>query len=206
MASNKQQLKLNPCSAILLAGGKSKRMGQDKAYIDFLGKPLIEYILAKLLNVFSEIVVVTGHSENFHHGQNTLFVNDLDEFKGMGPLAGIYTGLQTISTQCAFVTACDMPLISENTILKLIKSFKDNHCQVLFARNNLKIEPLLAVYSINCSNSIYQMLKGGNKKVQAIASLVETDFLDIHDQLEILNINTPADLEKAIKLKSLKYI
>ena len=116
-------------TAVILAGGKSTRMGFDKQQLKIGNKIIAEYIADKLSNDFSQIIVVSNKP---HLYENTgLFVVE-DEIKGYGPLAGLYTGLTYSKSKFIYLIACDMPNIS----LEFIRYMKG------LVKNNTDKKPL----------------------------------------------------------------
>jgi molybdopterin-guanine dinucleotide biosynthesis protein A len=97
-------------TGIILAGGKSSRMGTNKALLDLNGRKVIEGIGETLANITDEMIVVTNTFEEFEFLQLPMVA---DNWKGgMGPLAGIEAGLAASKTEHNLIVACDMPFIS----------------------------------------------------------------------------------------------
>lgn len=128
-------------SCIVLAGGKSKRMGQDKGSMIIQEKPMILHILERLNYKINDAVIVLNDAERIANYQSLLnqycegeikenfdysllFVED--EVKEKGPLSGIMTGLKNIKTDYALVLPCDSPFISEDNIIAMFDLLEDN--------------------------------------------------------------------------------
>ena len=96
-------------TGIILAGGKSSRMGTNKALLTIDGKTVIERIVNQLEQIVDEIIVVTNPFHDYEFLQLPMVE---DKWKGMGPLAGIEAGLNASTTERNLIVACDMPFIS----------------------------------------------------------------------------------------------
>ena len=109
-------------SALILAGGKSSRMGRPKAQLLFDGEPLIVHIARALESLFSDIVIVAGPGQELPALPVTLV---RDEVAYQGPVGGIYYGLRAASGEIGFVTSCDVPFLSLPLISFLISQIAD---------------------------------------------------------------------------------
>src|SRR5947209_2608700 len=104
-------------SGIILAGGASRRMGRDKAWIELDGKPLIVHVMDALLHVCDEILIVTNDFERFKHLPVRLV---RDEFANTGSLGGLYSGLYAAGNELTTAVACDMPFLNWQLLEALI--------------------------------------------------------------------------------------
>jgi molybdopterin-guanine dinucleotide biosynthesis protein A len=163
-------------SGILLAGGNSSRMGQDKAFMKYGNKFLYEYSLA-VLNHFS--------SEIFIGSSNPLF-NNLeypcipDEITNLGPIGGLYSCLKQIKNTHAIVLPCDLPLISEKLIDLLLTDSEGYDISI--ALNNSKVpEPLIGVYASSIVPEIEKMIDLKVYKIQDLLNSVRTNYISFPD-------------------------
>lgn len=131
-------------TAILLAGGKSSRMGADKSLMDYKGKKLIQHVVDALRPFSVEIVVVANNLDKYSFLENVVFIKDFILDKG--PLVGMISGLESIKTDWAFVTSCDTPFLKGELIDYLWKK-KEGLGVIPFANNYF--EPLLGLYKKN---------------------------------------------------------
>lgn len=106
-------------AGIVLAGGRSKRMGRNKVYLSFGGKFLIEIIIDKISPLFKDIMIVVSQPELY---KRLGFCVRKDIIPEKGPLGGIYTGLLYSNNRYNFVVACDMPFLNPNLIRYMIKN------------------------------------------------------------------------------------
>ncbi|TAJ32202.1 MAG: molybdenum cofactor guanylyltransferase [Nitrospirae bacterium] len=192
-------------TGILLAGGKSRRMGEDKRFLKLDGQTLLERTLAVLETLFTDIVVVVAEPlPQLAAGAHRVVV---DLIPHCATLGGLYTGLSVAQYPRSFVCACDMPLLNPAVIEHM--AGLDQSADVVMAQLANGLQPMHAIYSKACAPFLERMAKANNLKVQEI-SLVpglsvrlvpESELLDLDPRLlSFLNINTPADLEFARKL------
>jgi molybdopterin-guanine dinucleotide biosynthesis protein A len=191
---------------IILAGGKGKRLGREKAWVEVRGKSLLQRAVSNLEFLNSEIIVVTTPESELPpvlDGVKLKVVHD--SVSGKGPLAGIYTGLVNSKYQYNIVIACDMPLVNSDLIKHMVSIAKGFDAVV--PRLGPHTEPLQAVYSKDCILEIEKMLARDSLKVNLLLGKVNTRFVDAVEighydpaHLSFMNINTPADLKNAEEL------
>ncbi|MHB8919112.1 MAG: molybdenum cofactor guanylyltransferase, partial [Desulfocucumaceae bacterium] len=129
-------------SGIILAGGKSNRMGRNKALLKIGSLTLIERVARVLSAVCPEIVIVGGSAADFGHLGYPVIP---DIYPGCGPLSGIHAGLSAIKNEYGFVSACDIPFINKNLIRRII-SRAEGHDAVIVMHGDY-FEPLFSLYS-----------------------------------------------------------
>lgn len=188
-------------TGVLLAGGKSRRMGEDKRYLHVGAQTLLERSLAILQSVFQSVLVVIAQDSP-----------DLDIPAPVtrdlvthgGSLGGLYTGLKQASTSHVFAVACDMPFLNP----RVIQYFTDlqGSSDIVMPELHNRLHPLHALYSRRCLPIIEEMLTAGELKIQKLIAhpslctriLTAQDLRQIDpDERSFLNINTPEDLETA---------
>jgi len=187
-------------TGIILAGGKSRRMGKDKALFKIGGKRSIEIVMEKLKNVFDDVLVVGSHSFDYRFLKAKV-IKDIIPDKG--PLGGIYTGLLRSRSECNFICACDMPFLNPE-LLRFMVSEMDEDIEALVPVVKGFVEPLHSIYSRRCLTAIRSHLKLNDLKVRNFLSEVKCKYLseDLirrYDPalLSFLNLNTPEMLELA---------
>lgn len=149
-----------PITGIILAGGKSSRMGRDKAFLEYLGKPLIEKSLEELRSVFSEVIISTNSPERFQrYGEKK--VTDL--YPGCGPLSGLQSGLQAAHFDYSFFVACDMPFIDPE-VIRFLAGYCGKH-DVIVPEVDGVLHPLHAYYHKNCLPLITEYLEKKSFKI-----------------------------------------
>ena len=181
---------------IILAGGKSTRMGQDKSFLKLGEGTLIEYIINKTAHFgFKELLIVTNKREKY----SFLDVRIVEDFyPGWGPLAGIHAGLVNSKWDYNFVLPCDMPFFPINFIGDLQKNI--GKYQAIVPIMGRKFQPLAAIYHRSCIKPIEKLLNNGENQVIKLYDLVDTCYLEMaEDNIGFININTPEDFVLAKK-------
>lgn len=188
-------------SAIILAGGKSSRMGTNKALLPMDGKTNIELIKDQLTPFFSDIIVVTNDFEAYEFLKVPMVK---DEYIGKGPLAGIHTGLKNSKTETNFFVACDMPFVSGELAKHLIELC--DHYEGVVPRINGTLHPLFSVFRKSVLPKVEQCLQEDRLRIRDL--LEELQVLYVNEgELEgvmvgniekvFYNMNYPLDYEKA---------
>jgi molybdopterin-guanine dinucleotide biosynthesis protein A len=190
---------MNAMTSIVLAGGKSIRLGRDKALETIGGRSLIEHVIGRLSLLGNEIIVVTSQTNTLPH----IGVKQLtDIYIDKGPLGGIYSGLRAASCFYSLVVGCDMPLLNV-ALLRHIMELSPGF-DVVIPRVDDNVEPLHAVYSKSCLTSIEAALKQNRLQVQGFFHQVKVRYIEDAElkkfdpeHLSFFNINSLADLERA---------
>lgn len=183
-------------AAIILAGGKSSRMGRDKNLVEFDGEPLLARAARLLGGLFAEVIVVTNQPVPFDLNGAKIV---RDEVPYQGPLGGISTGLKASSHEDNFVVAVDMPFISLD-VLEYLSGFAGK-ADVVVPQTTNGLEPLFAFYNKRSLPAIEKALAQGERKIISIfpeltvrtVGLVKMGELNGADTT-FLNINTERDL------------
>lgn len=186
-------------SAVILAGGKNSRMGEDKAFIEINGAILIQKTVAQLKRVFKEVVIVTNSPGEYElYKKHALIITDI--IKNKGPLSGIYSALCQVSRESVFFVACDMPFLHNDMIERLLVYFDNNECDVLIPKIGTRIEPLHAVYKTHLKRRLEFFLKNSSDySVRSFLRTVNTKYMELDDipanRRIFKNINSPRDLK-----------
>ena len=194
-------------TGILLAGGKSSRMGKDKALIKYGDETFMSNSLNKLNKLFDEVIVVADNIDKYQM-DNVRIIKDI--YPGMGPMGGIHAALKAAKNDWIFVIPCDMPLWESFLVEEILKHRLDYDIVVPIINNHM--EPLFALYKKTCIPGIEQCLNSNIIKVLELYPLVNTNYLDLEkvynevDQCtkSFFNINTPKDLYNMVKINGLK--
>lgn len=188
-------------SGIVLAGGRSSRMGRNKALMEFHGQTLISLVLGKLSRLCNELIIATDDAEPCA-GLPARIVPDV--IAGRGALGGIHAGLAAMRNDRAIVVACDMPFLSLS-LLRYMAVVAPNH-EVVVPRLGGYHEPLHAVYSASCLGPIERIVAAGPRRILALY-----DRVRVHEvtreavrlfgaDLSFFNVNTPDDWAEAQRL------
>lgn len=184
-------------SGLVLAGGRSRRMGREKALVDFDGQPLVKRVADRLARVADPVLVATGNPGRLGHlGYQEL----ADVASGCGPLGGLVAGLEASPHELVAVVAVDMPHLSPE-LLELLVSVRRGEDAVV-PLGSTGLEPLHAVYSTSALPSMREALARGRYGLQQLLSHLRVREVPASewaaatvDPRFAFNINRPEDLE-----------
>ncbi|GAW92030.1 molybdenum cofactor guanylyltransferase [Calderihabitans maritimus] len=186
-------------SGVVLAGGKSSRMGTNKALLAVHGQTMIEHVVEEMRKAFREVIIVTNEP-HLYSGLGVRVITDL--IPGLGPLSGIHAGLTASSYEYSFVTACDMPFIDHRLAAYLVQEAPGY--DVVVPQKGDYLEPLHAVYSKACIAPIKMCLENRIFKIIAFYPAVKVKFVGIERMRPLadlekvfFNVNTPQELVHA---------
>jgi molybdopterin-guanine dinucleotide biosynthesis protein A len=197
-------------TAIIIAGGKSTRMGFDKAFMRIGNSYCIELLIRKLKKNFNEIIIVTENSKkhDFMNDAITDFMNvtiTSDIIKNAGPLGGLHAGLKASSSMHNYLVACDMPVISDELIVHM-KDLLFLKPDIIACENNGFIEPFHAVYMKPLISKIEREVKTGNYSLYNLMLKSNTEIIPFDKLKKICkslslftNLNTRQELNRFIK-------
>ena len=166
-------------TGIILAGGKSTRMGTDKGLISYKNKTFVEHIITAIQPFVDEIIIIS----NLNSYDKFELKRYDDLIKNAGPLAGIYTGLYYSNTENNLVVSCDVPLINKKILQKLIAQI-NNTSEVIQLKSNGKNMPLIAIYKKKCEAIFLEDLKQEQRKVQKAIKKCKVNTVLIDTVLE----------------------
>lgn len=203
MKEKPEQKKLyDHITGVILAGGSSKRYGQNKAFLKIGNTRLIDNIVHEMKSIFQRVIVITNDKKKYED-LDVPIVEDL--VKGLGPLGGIYTGLMSIPDEAGFFVACDMPRINRQLVRYMV-DIKGNHKAVVPAIAD-KIEPLHAIYFRSCLKPIRLLIDSKRYQVRLFYDSIPVRYVKEGEirtfccpSKAFLNINTPDDF---VKIRSL---
>jgi molybdopterin-guanine dinucleotide biosynthesis protein A len=191
------KISLQPVSAIVLAGGQSRRMGRDKALIEYQGRPIIAHVIDTLRALSDDLVVVSNRPD-LYSSFGARVTADYDP--PCGPLGGIAAGLQAVQRPLAVVVACDMPFLNV-TLLRWLIDLTDGYDAVV-PQTADEFEPLHAVYRQECYNPILRRLERGERRVISffgdvrLRPVLESEWRALDPAgRSLVNLNTPDDLD-----------
>ncbi|WP_109302365.1 molybdenum cofactor guanylyltransferase [Aquimarina sp. AU474] len=179
-------------TGIILAGGKSSRMGSEKGLLLFENTSFIKHISNALQPLIDELIIVSNNPQ-------------YDKFKGRrvpdiipdsGPIAGLHAGLLHSKTENNLVLSCDVPLITTTLLQKLLPQKKEDYDAIIFESKQQTI-PLIAMYKKQCAEKCAQFLANGEKRLRKLISELNTKTITIleEEHFFVSNINTPEDLK-----------
>jgi molybdopterin-guanine dinucleotide biosynthesis protein A len=192
-------------TAIVLAGGKSRRLGRSKALEPVDGKNIIDRVVERLKLQASEILIVTSR-EQFDLTAACKAEILVDLYPDKGPLGGIYTGLLAARSPRSLVVACDMPFLNTN-LLSFMVELSHDFDAVVPKLGEGRLEPLHATYSKNCLRHIKSQLEGGKLEAYSFLDAVRVRYVEQAEcqrfdpqLLSFFNINYQSDLDQALLL------
>ena len=192
-------------SGVVLAGGKSKRMGMDKRHLTVHGEPLLDRVTSVLIELFPEVLLVLAEKDIEQTDERIRIVTDL--IPGCAAVGGLYTGLYHSRYPRVFVVACDMPFINPAVIELFLQ--KIDATDIVMAQLVTGLQPLHGLYSKQCLPVLKEMIDARDLRLQNVADkpgltvhrVPETEIKRLDLQLlSFLNVNSPADLERANKI------
>ncbi len=195
-----QQHKHTDVTGVLLAGGKSLRMGQDKALLEFNGQPLFQHSL-DLLKQFFNTVMIAGDRPDLA----TADIPAIPDTYPGSALGGLYTGLQKAQTDWIFVAPCDMPYPNARMVALLLQH--RHGVDAVVPRTKDGYEPVFALYHKSCLVQMEHMLQKNQYRIYDFYQRIQIYALDPQQHLcdwkrTLVNLNTPAQLDNLKESKA----
>ncbi|MBI2848224.1 MAG: molybdenum cofactor guanylyltransferase [Chloroflexi bacterium] len=194
-------------TAIILAGGKSLRLGRNKALERILGRSLIERVVERVQPLAAQVLIVTSKEQlDLPALPGAEILTDI--YPGKGPLGGIYTGLLAASYPYSIVVACDMPFLNTGLLRHMVE-LCEGFDAVVPRLDNGMVEPLHAVYASSCRDEVKAQLERGQLEVDALYGAIRVRYIEREeyqrfdpDIISFFNVNKEADLERAFAIAS----
>lgn len=190
-------------TGVILAGGKSTRMGYNKALALLNGKPLIEFVLENLEEVTQSVMLSVG-SDSFEY-KGALVVPDL--YPDLGPLGGIYSALKFSRTNLNLILSCDMPLVSASFLALLANEARQHQAAVtLPVDKDGYWQPLCAVYRKDALSALHEALLSADLSLLKVVREIDSWVLPYQESnpvfhnMSFLSINSPDTLIQAKSL------
>jgi molybdopterin-guanine dinucleotide biosynthesis protein A len=172
----------------VLAGGKSRRLGKNKALIEIEGTPLIQRLVQAIPG--KRIAILANEAEPYRFLGLPVIP---DVHRGVGPMAGLHAGLRHSDTEYSFFLACDLPRLDTETILAVLRAHRGE--DFVGPQTERGIEPLCALYSRSLLPKIEAAIAAGTYGLQEfVAALSNKRLLRFQDETVFYNLNTPEDL------------
>lgn len=181
-------------SGVILAGGESRRMGQDKALLHWRGRALYEWAYSALYPVCDEVLISSNSDPYFFSGQKLVS----DRFSGIGPIAGIESGLFHARHQTVIFVSCDTPLVNSDLFAYML----DLHpgFDISLAAHDKVNEPMIGIYEKSVHGEFFKAINNGMHKPPTVIKSLNWQEINIHSELNFfsmdmfLNLNRPEDL------------
>lgn len=185
-----------PC--IIFAGGKSSRMGKDKALLPFGDSPtLTQYQLKKLQKIFKSVYISCKNKNKFNFKAN--FIEDITTENIYAPTTGFIACFEQLDYESFFVISVDTPFISENIIRTILNNdSRDENATVAILEG--KVQPMCGIYHSSLKQSFKKMLSSDNHKLNYLLKNSQTNYVEFNDAPSFLNLNNPNDYTQALTL------
>ena len=192
-------------TSIILAGGKNLRLGRNKALEPINGTSLIERVMERLRPLSNRMLIVDSQEKpNLPVFDGVEIIRDINP--GYGPLGGIYTGLLSSDSPYSIVVACDMPFLSTD-LLRYMIEISGEYDAVVPLLDGGMVEPLHAIYSRNCLETMRKQIELNQLKVHVLLKKINVRYIKQDESekldprhLSYFNVNHQSDLEKAISI------
>lgn len=180
---------MNSLKGLILCGGKSSRMKQDKTLVSFQGKPLIAYAT----NLFNELGIeyhLSINSDQVHLKEEHTSI--VDEFQDKGPLGGIVSAMKQLETHL-LVIPVDMPFLSQSLMKELIDT-RDIQEMVRCFQLNGRLEPFPSIWKVNSTERLEQFISERQLSLQKCIAQLPHQLINSDDSALFRNMNSPQDL------------
>jgi molybdopterin-guanine dinucleotide biosynthesis protein A len=176
-------------TGVILAGGKSSRMGKDKGLIEINQVPMVCFAIDALSKV-TPLIYISANNPDYEQFSLPLIP---DLIPGIGPIGGLQATLSQIKTSHILALSADMPLITPR-ILQILSDHCKPDSEAIVARHKDKTEPLCAVYSVSILTRVNKQIEKTDYSLHNLIELLATEFIDFPTEAGIdpfVNINTP---------------
>lgn len=191
-------------TGIVLAGGASRRMGRNKAFLELHGRPLIEIVIGQMAQVCAEVLVVVADAQPYLHLGVPVVE---DRFRGVGVLGGLHAGLAAANHELTLAVGCDMPFLQPR-LLRAFVGWAEGY-DVVVLRQGDQVEPLHGVYRRSCLGPLEEAVRAGQRRIVSFFPQVRVRYVTPEevapfdpDLSAFRNVNTPAEWEAVWRLSS----
>ena len=200
-------MKENNILGVVLAGGKSKRFGEDKNLVKLGEKTLLEHVLSKISDKFKEILVVSSHNQEIKKLKNVTVIPDC--FDDFGPLVGVLSSMKWVKEnqkQYKWIATfpSDTPFFETSIIEEYKKKINSNDSSLYFVKSNNKRHNIFGLWSVDLLETLENdLIKNNFRKVEEWANKIGVKTIDIKTTKfdSFFNINTKEDFEEAKKIQ-----
>jgi len=195
----------NNILGVVLAGGRSKRFGDDKTTAKLGNKSLLDHTIEKIEKKFDEILIVSNNEKHVSIKKNVFSTKDLIEGH-LGPLVGVLSAMEWIKKHkknynWMATFPCDTPFFDENLVDKIMNCPKNSSKKLFFLKSGNRRHNIFGLWSLELKDILLKDINKGHRKVEEWANKVGSEIIEINDESDynFLNINTREDLETAKK-------
>jgi len=180
-------------TAVILAGGKSGRMGTDKSLLPIKDRSMVETIYLQLCDKFDQVLISANEPGKFRFLESRVVP---DKVAGQGPLMAIASALEASKSELNFVIACDIPFIDIGFVKIMLAEAHESGADIVVpVSGGDKFEPLFAVYSRSCLKAINEVLLEGGRRISDIFNKCDVRFIELKAD-RFANLNTRAEYEQ----------
>ncbi len=194
LASGRWALR-RPATAIVLAGGKSTRMGRDKALLPLGDRTMIEHIVDQLRPHFAEVLISANDPARYEFlGLEVV----PDRRPGLGPMMAVASALERSSHDLSFVIPCDVPRVRVRLLTRLLRAARSGADVVVPITPEGQLEPLFAIYRRTTRPALDRALSQGGRRIISVYDEVRTTYVSMATEDRLFNVNTVADYEEML--------
>jgi len=193
-------LPIKNCTCVILAGGESRRMGQDKASVLLADDSLLNHVICRVQPLFEKMLISVRESR-----EHLLIPQLCDSINDAGPMTGIATALERVDSQWVFAIACDMPFVSSGLVDAMAEKRDDHDMVVPFVGGSL--QPLAAFYSKSCVPCMQSQLERGDRSLKSLIRKLDASIFTEGeckrydpDLRSFLDLDTPEDVARVRSL------
>jgi molybdopterin-guanine dinucleotide biosynthesis protein A len=194
----------NNILGVVLAGGKSRRFGEDKSQVKLGGKLLIDYILSEIIDEFNEVLVVSNNLIEFKQSEKISLIKDFK--KDLGPLGGVLTAMKWVKDnnkdyQWISTFPVDTPFFKNQILKDFFKKINMKEGKLFFINSNDTRHNIFGLWSLDLMDKLEEDLDKGERKVEVWANSIGVKNINMkfENKDPFFNINTKEDLKKAIE-------
>ncbi len=179
----------------VMAGGKSTRLGSDKAELTWKGKSFLNHICYEAKLTGLDVIVVGRESPVDWKSGDIAFIPDM--YPNIGPIGGLITAIEHLGDSAILLLPVDCPLIKSEHINWLIEQYHSDNLGMIVRTDN-GIEPLFSIYNQSCKSLIQDSISNGMRSLQKVISVGDFNVVEAPENIEkaLFNVNTLEDLEK----------
>jgi molybdopterin-guanine dinucleotide biosynthesis protein A len=186
-------------TGLVLAGGTSRRMERDKAFLELDGQPLIEIVIERMAQACAEVLIVAGDARPYA-GLGAPVVED--RFRGVGVLGGLHAGLEAAAHELTLAVGCDMPFLNPDLLRAFAGWAVGFDAAVLRHRDGEQVEPLHGAYRRTCLPAMEVAIRAGRRRIISFFPHVRVRYVSPADVTPLdpdlrsfRNVNTPEEWE-----------
>lgn len=186
-------------TAVILAGGKGRRMGgQDKGLLDFGGRLMIEILIEALQSQQLDIVINANRNQSTYQSYGyPVISDDLEDFQG--PLAGFASAMTAVETDFILTLPCDSPMLADNFVRRFVDGHSREQAPVCVAHDGERLQPVYALIDTGLLDDLTRFLQSGERKIDRWYAQYDYTTVDFSSDVTMFeNINTPEDQKRLL--------